>query len=118
MYKILQIEIDFFYAPGTDAANYFEISTVTKKNCIYYEASLIDHRVSHLNLQETHLLGFNLYHQVMTGNLLIKHKSLSIMIFKKQCMLTVLFQCSLQKEQVKDFHYWKAPLLEARASFP
>lgn len=99
MYKILQIKIGFFYTPGIDDANSYEISTVTKKNCIYYETSLIDHRVSHLNLQETHLLEFNLYYQVMTGNLLIKHKSLSTMISKMQCMLAVVFQCSLQREQ-------------------
>lgn len=55
--------MDFFHTPGTDdAANSLEISTVTKKNCKYYETGLIDHRVSHLNLQETHLLGLNLYY--------------------------------------------------------
>lgn len=97
-----QIKIDFFYTPGTDAANSFEISTATKKN---YETSLIDHRVSHLLLQETHLLGFNLHYQVIIGNLLIKHKSLSIMISKKQCMLTVHFQCSLQTEQA-EHKFW------------
>lgn len=97
-----QIKIDFFYTPGTDAANSFEISTATKKN---YETSLIDHRVSHLLLQETHLLGFNLHYQVIIGNLLIKHKSLSIMISKKQCMLSVHFQCSLQTEQA-EHKFW------------
>lgn len=60
--KFLQQKIDFFNTPGTDAANSLEISTVTKKNCMYYKTSLIDHRVSHLNLQETHLLGLNLYY--------------------------------------------------------
>lgn len=49
-------KIDFFYTPGRDAADSFEISTVTTKNCIYYETSLIDHSVSPLSLQETHLL--------------------------------------------------------------